>query len=338
MIFWEDDMQTGSPFASSSDFLNNLSQWVDAGGNIVAPNTPGARPPVMQVDTNVKHSGTGSIRLNYYAVCQDNIACGGAATRLYGTPTPNAYTRAWFRMSGSNSQGATIQTASGLFETSTQTSTKLFEDQASLSPVDGIDAARTWLNIGGGGSITNKGLQFHAEHVPYRFRTTMMQGNIALEDNRWYCIETYKGMNTVGVADGVATVWLDGVVVIHRTNLLWRNGTSDSGSLWTEFEIFRQGGKGNIWWDDVAVGDTRIGAGGAFVYDPTPPAPIIMPGIPPTTAPPVISAPDIIPGIAGFTLPGQITESNGRVAVEFAFHEAAAARTLTLSHIELKDT
>jgi hypothetical protein len=43
---------------------------------------------------------------------------------------------------------------------------------------------------------------------------------------RWHCIETHKKLNTPGVADGIAEVWLDDVLVWSRNNYLFRNQAS----------------------------------------------------------------------------------------------------------------
>lgn len=54
----------------------------------------------------------------------------------------------------------------------------------------------------------------------------------SLTVKRWHCIETHKKLNTPGVADGVAEVWLDDVLVWRRTDYLFRNNAA------TKFQTF----------------------------------------------------------------------------------------------------
>jgi hypothetical protein len=46
-----------------------------------------------------------------------------------------------------------------------------------------------------------------------------------LENNRWYCIETYVRLNTPGEYDGILRGWIDGELTYDRTNLRFRDTT-----------------------------------------------------------------------------------------------------------------
>ncbi len=43
-----------------------------------------------------------------------------------------------------------------------------------------------------------------------------------LKRNRWYCIEQYVKLNTIGRKDGVLRVWVDGVPAFEKTDILYR--------------------------------------------------------------------------------------------------------------------
>ena len=100
-VFWEDELEAGTPFGV------NFAIGIGA----------------MAYDTSVKFSGSGSIRLNYPPACQTLTTqnqCGGSASRAV-PQTDNLYRRAYFRMSGTGPN----RSASGLFETSVLTFTKI---------------------------------------------------------------------------------------------------------------------------------------------------------------------------------------------------------------------
>jgi hypothetical protein len=106
---------------------------------------------------------------------------------------------------------------------------------------------------------------------------------IPLSDDRWYCIETHLKMNTPGVADGVIELWIDGVQTMSYTGRTFRgpnvsnpNGNS-SLTTFNATRIYRQAGVGTMWYDNFAVGSTRIGCSGGS----TPPT-----STPSTTSPP----------------------------------------------------
>jgi hypothetical protein len=44
----------------------------------------------------------------------------------------------------------------------------------------------------------------------------------SLQKNRWYCIETYVKLNTIGKRDGVLRGWVDGFLAMERENITFR--------------------------------------------------------------------------------------------------------------------
>lgn len=233
-IFWDDEMEAGR-----TGFLLSAT--------------------AMTYDTAVKLSGSGSTRLNYLPECEPATfggpGCGGSASRTVPL-TDTLYRRVYFRMSG---QGPVV-TPTGQFQTSINTFTKMLR-----TTTNGI--TRSWWLMG---CCSRKSFLLGLENVPPG-RTSNKYASASLADNRWYCIETYEKLNTPGVANGIAQAWIDGVHVMNVTNIMYR--LAGNNNLWNGVAIFRQTGRGNIWWDRHATGNTRIGCGGSGGQaDTTPPA------------------------------------------------------------------
>ena len=250
-VFWDDEMEsTSSPFYYAPHFANGIYAF----------------------DTNVKMSGTASIRVNFPLACDVTGSlvgqCGGSVGRSF-PESASVYKRVYFRMSGSTAQGATIQTPSGLFQSSAASYTKMLKGQSiHNTELTTESTIRHWWQIGCCGS---KALNISAEYTPTWGRTQNHFTSITLQDNRWYCIETHEVVNTPGVANGIAEAWVDGVKVLTKTDIIWQR--AGSNFLWREFALMRQNGAGNFWWDRFAAGNTRIGCSGSGGQaDTTPPA------------------------------------------------------------------
>lgn len=241
-IFWDDEME---------DTI--ASQFYYA---------PHFAAGVYTHDTAVKFSGTASTRINYPPECfagsSSGSQCGGAVRREYPA-TDNIWSRVYFRMSGSGPNPS----ASGLFETSLGAFTKMFRGKTDSSSTP----SSFWLTMG---CCRSKTLVMNMEGVPAPGRATNGFTSITLADNRWYCIETHEQVNTPGVANGIAEVWVDGAKVYTNLAVMWRQ--SGSSIQWLDFSLVRQEGNGNLWFDRFAAGDQRIGCIGSLpVQDTTPP-------------------------------------------------------------------
>jgi len=55
--------------------------------------------------------------------------------------------------------------------------------------------------------------------------TEQMKANALLTTNRWYWMERYVKLNTIGQADGIERHWLNGHLILERTDRKWRNMT-----------------------------------------------------------------------------------------------------------------
>jgi hypothetical protein len=85
---------------------------------------------------------------------------------------------------------------------------------------------------------------------------------VPLQDNQWYCIETHLKLNTPGVADGVAEIWIDGVLTFRQTTRNYRD-LAHATAGFTLFKIYRQSAINMYRYeDDYTVSTTRICCGG----------------------------------------------------------------------------
>ncbi len=203
----------------------------------------------MSFDTGVKFSGNGSVRLDYPSVCfpdasaQDN--CGGYMDRTF-TPTATFYRRFYIRLS----PGFTI---SDVF-------TKIMRS-------DTTGLTSNWWTLGCCGSTQ---LNVHDQNVPVG-NTSVFYANFNFNRGQWYCVETYEQLNSPGVANGIQQAWVDGVLVLNQSGIMYR--AAGDNSLYNNNRLYRQTGIGSIWYDRVAVGDSRIGCSGTPPpSDTTPPA------------------------------------------------------------------
>lgn len=220
---------------------------------------------IFTYDTSVKFSGAGSIRANLTSNCNVSLStqCGGTITKTY-TSLAEIWRRYYIRISGTGPN----TTDTGLFKTGSFSATKIMKS----SSADGAGPEyniRNWHNIGNTGG---RNLILSAEHVPtYNQTTDVPFSSQTIADNRWYCIEDHQKVNTPGVADGIGEIWVDGVKVLTRLDIIWQR--VGYNHRWNHLSIVRQNGWGSIWWDRVAVGDTRIGCiGSGGGGDTTPPA------------------------------------------------------------------
>ncbi|MEK7762052.1 MAG: hypothetical protein AAB433_10755 [Nitrospirota bacterium] len=81
-------------------------------------------------------------------------------------------------------------------------------------------------------------------------------GHVSMADGRWYCVETHVKENSVGSANGSLEMWIDGV---QTTGYYNRQFTDSPVPLFDILRIYVQAGTGLMYYDDFAVGDTRIG-------------------------------------------------------------------------------
>lgn len=76
--------------------------------------------------------------------------------------------------------------------------------------------------------------------------------------NQWICLEWHTKVNTPGQSNGQIEMWVNGTRTMNYPNY---NLDANGGTLFYT-RHYVQHGLGDIYWDDHAVGDTRIGCGG----------------------------------------------------------------------------
>lgn len=111
--------------------------------------------------------------------------------------------------------------------------------------------------------------------------TVNYYSNHTFQQDRWYCVETHIQNNTPGQPNGTIEAWVDGALVLQQTGLNLRAGTplQVNGAYnlptqqFTDMTFYVQYGLGDIYYDDHAIGDQRIGCSGSVPKgDTTPPA------------------------------------------------------------------
>lgn len=211
----------------------------------------------MSYDTSTKFSGNGSTRLNYPSSCYPDANaqqnCGGFMDRTFPSTT-NFYRRFYIRLS------AGFQ-VSDVF-------TKIMRS-------DTTGPNSNWWVMGCCGS---RGFLVSDQNVPSIGSAVNYKTNFSFADSKWYCVETREQLNTPGVANGIAQAWVDGTQVMYVSNIMYRQ--AGDNSLFNNNRLYRQTGSGSIWYDRVAVGDTRIGCTGSASQPPaTSPPPAAPTGL-----------------------------------------------------------
>jgi hypothetical protein len=83
---------------------------------------------------------------------------------------------------------------------------------------------------------------------------------IALQRDRWYCLEQMIQTNRPGQADGELAAWIDGRLYIHYRGIRWR--TTDDVKLkrfGIGLYVHRATRDNTVWYDDVALSTGYIG-------------------------------------------------------------------------------
>lgn len=144
--------------------------------------------------------------------------------------------------------------------------------------------------------------------------SVLYQGGPPVSSTAWDQVETEWKMNTPGQADGLVRLWVNGTLYIERLNLQMRGPTpssvnsqglsNPSTTKFSEAHIFIQCGIGNMWWDRVAVGNTRIGPASAVIDNVDPFVPEFLTTNPATKTISWSASFDPVPGsgLAGYHL------------------------------------
>jgi hypothetical protein len=99
--------------------------------------------------------------------------------------------------------------------------------------------------------------------------------SVGINNNQWYCVEVHAKMNTLGQADGQVELWVNGIQTLGYYNRVFRDASGKNGirsdADFDTVRIYTQAATGTRYFDDFAVGNTRIGCNSVLTSDITPP-------------------------------------------------------------------
>lgn len=224
------------------------------------------------VDADLAHSGKGCMQLT--APANDGRSSGAGASGWFG---PKGYDRVYFRRY--------IRFAPDY-------------DQGNLNHVGGglaaVAGTNRWEGMGKAGIRPKGDDRFTSSFEPwcdwgripppgYMFLYTYWMGmkggpdgqcwgnmlgpkeddRIALDRDRWYCLEHMIRANTVGKADGELAAWIDGRLYIHYTGIRWRTSPRVKLKRFGILVYVHHAKKDNtVWYDDLALSTGYIGPEG----------------------------------------------------------------------------
>lgn len=145
----------------------------------------------------------------------------------------------------------------------------------------GSPATKITLQFGNGHPISAWLVMFGARTLSYavQHRSGNAENYItggSIPQESWVCVESEMTMNSgYGVPDGILRVWINGAQVLNRTNVALLESVDIERPGLNTVRLYTQNGFGRIYYDDHAVGNTRIGCGASPASpagDLTPPA------------------------------------------------------------------
>lgn len=245
-VFWDEDWENHA--APNWPIGTSDPRYPDGANPGICPGSPGLFCNPAQ---DVAFSGTHSLKRHYD---------GGVSGDASGIVT-NGFTRSypstddvWFRL-----RYRTIAF------TYNSPGTKIFHAHNSLYYPDHwimqILSDNREFSVIGQNYVTGGTFKANMAHIP-------------IGDDQWYCVEHHAKMNTPGQPDGILEIWVDGVQTMGYYNVNMRpttNGGPGQPSILATFnstDLFVQKGIGEMYYDDFAVGDTRIGCGGGGDFTP----------------------------------------------------------------------
>ena len=242
-------------------FENHLTPNWDTGSCGGSPQD-GCNPVIS---TDVAHSGTHSLKGNYLCPGAENgiTPCGAFYDRQH-TPTNEIWTRFY---------SYTVNFVNSPVET------KRFFHKSGNSPSNVL--VDHWWGSRSGGLSTERQVITSLAPCNAGDDACIYYSNVAskpLNDGQWYCIESHVKNNTAGQANGTIEMWVDGTQTVGYYNRELFGGPNPIPQ-YSALRIYVQSGYGLMYYDDFAVGDTRIGCGvgqspaqGADITPPSAPA------------------------------------------------------------------
>jgi len=233
-VFWDDELESGNT------------------GYPLMFTLPSCGGATSGNDTTNKVSGSGSLRLGYPS---NDITCGGFADRSF-----SATTDLWGRFYIRLSPGFIVSPVA----------TKIMNNST-----DGGGVSFWWAMYGGSSNLMITGQGYPPGINAVNYFSNVGNGNLRTSpEGGFVCVETRIKLNTVGSADGVIEAYKNGVLVMNHTGIVMRTaGTSTETVRFIFNRMYRQYGQGDINYDRLAFGNTRIGPiGGEPPPTPTVPS------------------------------------------------------------------
>jgi len=258
-VFFDDSFEGATPEASG---------WIYAQGWCYY-NAPRSNPcPEIDLSTDIAYAGSKSIKATYKAEWSDpNPQTHDQAISRKIPSTKDIYVRYYYR------------TKDFTYTAASSTKQLYYKNNGGYSP--------TFVsNFFWGSRELGMGVQIMAGICPTSAKGpndncvyTANRTSVPLQDNRWYCIEEHINLGSPGKSDGTVELWVDGIQTIGFYNqgfLGTGTGSTYVASALSSFEtiqIYKQNGDGIKYFDQFAVGNTRIGCtAGSSPQDSTPPA------------------------------------------------------------------
>ena len=147
----------------------------------------------------------------------------------------------------------------------------------------GSPATKMMLQFGNGHPISawlimfgNRTLSFAVQHRSGQAENYVTNGSIPQQS--WVCVESEMTMNSgYGVRDGILRAWINNAPVLNQTNIPLLESVDIERPGLSTIRMYTQNGLGRIYYDDMAVGNSRIGCSGT---GPTPPGDTTAPATP----------------------------------------------------------
>ena len=220
------------------------------------------------ITSEIAHGGSKALRADYTgnppsrAGCSNSptIECGVTVYRTFPS-TGDLWNRFWYRTAPGWSYGS-ISTKNIYLYTTDNT------------------PSFVW-----GHHFNGSELQLDAQGIPTQVCPSGNTGNtcsfwpnlatVPLNNDQWYCIETRLNVGSAGGADALFEAWINGTQTIgYYGKRFLEAGQPDALN---QVKIYAQSGSGVMYYDDFALGSTRMGCGGV-----APPTPDTTPPSPPT--------------------------------------------------------
>jgi|CXWL01.1.fsa_nt_gi hypothetical protein len=225
--------------------------WEDGFENHLTPNwdtsacTGGATGPQdgcnPSISTDIAHSGTHSLKGTYTCTYLPRGGCGTFYDRTHA-PSSEMWTRVYYYTVGFTYDS--VETKHYFHKT--------IDVAADFIPFD------HWFGSRQSAISSESQLPDGPPCLPndVSCNYTHNLANIPLNNNQWYCIETHVKENTAGQANGMVEQWVDGVQTVGYYGRTFHANPIPQYSI---LRIYVQAGHGLMYYDDLAVGNTRIG-------------------------------------------------------------------------------